>query len=121
MAIRCDGWVWCCAPQAACCASFRCSCWGTDSADWWRFRPGHKLETRGIYGVVRNPSYLGLLVSSLGWVLAFRSAVGVILIAALLVPLIARIHAEERLLREHFGAEYDTYCAHTWRLVPWIY
>ncbi|MGO9613386.1 MAG: methyltransferase family protein [Dissulfurispiraceae bacterium] len=82
---------------------------------------GHKLETRGIYGVVRNPSYLGLLVSSLGWVLAFRSAVGVILIAALLVPLIARIHAEERLLREHFGAEYDTYCTHTWRLVPWIY
>ncbi len=82
---------------------------------------GHKLETHGIYGVVRNPSYLGLLVSSLGWVLAFRSGVGVILTAALLVPVVARIRAEERLLRAHFGAEYDAYCAHTWRLVPWIY
>jgi protein-S-isoprenylcysteine O-methyltransferase Ste14 len=81
----------------------------------------HRLETRGVYGVVRNPSYLGLLVSSLGWVLAFRSGVGMILTAALLVPLVARIRAEERLLREHFGAEYDVYCAHTWRLIPWIY
>ncbi len=82
---------------------------------------GHRLETRGIYGVVRNPSYLGMLVASLGWVLAFRSGVGVILTAALLVPIVARIHAEERLLREHFGAEYDAYCARTWRLVPGVY
>ncbi len=82
---------------------------------------GHQLETHGLYRVVRNPSYLGLLVSSLGWVLAFRSGVGVILTAALLVPLVARIHAEERLLREHFGAEYEAYCARTWRLVPGVY
>jgi protein-S-isoprenylcysteine O-methyltransferase Ste14 len=82
---------------------------------------GHQLETRGIYGVIRNPSYLGLLVTSLGWVLTFRSGVGVLLVAALLVPLVVRIHAEERLLREHFGAEYDAYCMRTWRLVPGIY
>jgi len=84
-------------------------------------QPGHKLETRGIYGVVRNPSYLGMLTTSLGWVLAFRSEVGVLLAASLLIPLIARIRAEERLLREHFGAEYDAYVAHTWRLLPGIY
>lgn len=82
---------------------------------------GHKLETKGIYGVIRNPSYLGLLTSSLGWVLAFRSGVGVVLTALLLVPLVVRIRAEERLLREHFGAEYEAYCARTWRLVPGIY
>lgn len=81
----------------------------------------HKLETHGIYGLIRNPSYLGMLVSSLGWVLSFRSLVGVILTATLLVPLVARIRAEERLLREHFGAEYDAYCARTWRLLPGIY
>jgi protein-S-isoprenylcysteine O-methyltransferase Ste14 len=81
----------------------------------------HKLETRGVYAVVRNPSYLGLLVSSQGWVLAFRSGVGVILAAALLVPLVARIRAEERLLRSHFGAEYEAYRARTWRLLPGIY
>lgn len=84
-------------------------------------QPGHRLETHGLYGVIRNPSYLGLLVSSLGWVLAFRSAVGVLLTATLLIPLVARIRAEERLLHEHFGAEYDAYRASTWRLVPGIY
>lgn len=84
-------------------------------------QPGHRLETRGIYRTVRNPSYLGLLISSLGWVLAFRSVVGVILTATLLVPLVARIRSEERLLREHFGSEYETYCARTWRLLPGVY
>ena len=84
-------------------------------------QPDHKLETHGIYGVIRNPSYLGMITTSLGWVLAFRSGVGVLLAASLLVPLVARIHAEERLLREHFGAEYEAYCARTWRLVPGIY
>ena len=84
-------------------------------------QPGHTLETTGIYGFIRNPSYLGMLISSLGWVLTFRSGVGVLLVASLLVPLLARIRAEERLLRRHFGAEYDAYCACTWRLVPGIY
>ena len=84
-------------------------------------QPGHRLETHGIYGTIRNPSYLGLLITSLGWVLTFRSGVGVLLVVALLVPLVARIRAEERLLSEHFGAEYDTYCQRTWRLVPGVY
>jgi protein-S-isoprenylcysteine O-methyltransferase Ste14 len=84
-------------------------------------QPGHTLETTGIYSVIRNPSYLGLLITSLGWVLTFRSGVGVLLVASLLVPLLARIRAEERLLRSHFGAEYEAYCARTWRLLPGIY
>jgi protein-S-isoprenylcysteine O-methyltransferase Ste14 len=82
---------------------------------------GHTLETHGIYGVIRNPSYLGMLATSLGWVLAFRSGVGVLLALSLLIPLVARMHAEERLLREHFGAEYEAYFKRTWRLVPWVY
>jgi protein-S-isoprenylcysteine O-methyltransferase Ste14 len=84
-------------------------------------QPGHTLETRGVYSLIRNPSYLGLLTTALGWVLVFRSGVGVLLTASLLVPLVARIRAEERLLRSHFGAEYQAYCARTWRLLPGIY
>ena len=72
---------------------------------------GHTLVTGGIYKRIRNPSYLGLVVNMLGWALTFRSGVGVLL-AALVIPiLIARIHSEERLLRGHFRAEYDAYCA----------
>lgn len=84
-------------------------------------QPGHRLVTNGLYGTIRNPSYLGLLIMSLGWVLAFRSLVGVLLAAAILVPLVARIRSEEALLRSQFGAEYDAYRARTWRLVPGLY
>jgi protein-S-isoprenylcysteine O-methyltransferase Ste14 len=82
--------------------------------------PGHELVTVGVYRVIRHPSYLGLLVSSLGWALAFRSAVGVL--AALLVPpLVARIRAEEALLRAQFGGKYEAYCSRTSRLIPGLY
>jgi protein-S-isoprenylcysteine O-methyltransferase Ste14 len=84
-------------------------------------QPGHTLATGGVYGVIRNPSYLGLLVNSLGWGLAFRSGVGVLLTALLIPPLLARIGAEERLLRSQFDGEYDIYCARTSRLIPWLY
>ena len=84
-------------------------------------QPGHTLVTSGVFGVIRNPSYLGLLVNSLGWGLAFRSGVGVLLTALLIPPLIARIRAEESLLRTQFGAEYDAYCARTSRLIPGLY
>jgi protein-S-isoprenylcysteine O-methyltransferase Ste14 len=72
-------------------------------------QPGHTLVTTGLYGIVRHPSYLGLLVNSLGWALAFRSGVGVLLTALLIPPLVARIRAEESLLRSHFGGEYEVY------------
>jgi protein-S-isoprenylcysteine O-methyltransferase Ste14 len=84
-------------------------------------QPGHTLVTSGVYGVIRHPSYLGLLVNSLGWALAFRSGVGLLLTALLIPPLLARIRAEERLLRTQFGAEYDAYCSRTSRLIPGFY
>jgi protein-S-isoprenylcysteine O-methyltransferase Ste14 len=84
-------------------------------------QPGHTLVTSGVYGLIRHPSYLGLLINSLGWSLAFRSGVGVILTMLLIPPLLARIDAEENLLRSQFGDEYKTYLSHTWRLIPGIY
>ncbi len=84
-------------------------------------QPGHTLVTTGVYRVVRNPSYLGLLIGSFGWGLAFRSGVGVLLAALLIPPLIARMRSEERLLQSQFGSEYDAYRSRTWRLIPWIY
>jgi protein-S-isoprenylcysteine O-methyltransferase Ste14 len=84
-------------------------------------QPGHTLVTMGVYGVIRNPSYLGLLVNSPGWALAFRSGVGVLLTALLIPPLVARINAEERLLQKQFGSEYDAYRSRTWRMIPGLY
>lgn len=84
-------------------------------------QPGHALVTDGIYSVIRNPSYVGLLVLSLGWALAFRSGVGVLLAALNIPPIVARIRSEEKLLRAHFGEEYEAYRTRTWRLVPGLY
>ena len=84
-------------------------------------QPGHRLVTGGVYAVIRHPSYLGLLVNSLGWGLAFRSGVGVLLTALMILPVIARIRAEERLLRTEFGDAYDAYRARTSRLIPGLY
>lgn len=84
-------------------------------------QPGHTLVTGGIYQYVRNPSYLGLLVGTLGWGLAFRALAGVVLTLLLIPPLVARMRAEEALLQSQFGAEYDAYRARTWRLIPGLY
>ncbi|NBF10917.1 methyltransferase family protein [Pseudomonas sp. Fl4BN1] len=81
----------------------------------------HRLVVDGLYRYLRNPSYLGLLVNAVGWALAFRSGLGLLLAALTLIPLIARIHAEEALLRGYFGDEYDDYCARSWRLLPGLY
>ncbi|MDB5995231.1 MAG: isoprenylcysteine carboxyl methyltransferase [Pseudomonas sp.] len=84
-------------------------------------QPGHRLVTDGIYRRLRNPSYLGMLVIAVGWALAFRSGVGLLLAVLTVIPLIARIHSEEALLKAQFGSEYEAYCSRSWRLVPGLY
>jgi protein-S-isoprenylcysteine O-methyltransferase Ste14 len=82
---------------------------------------GHTLVTDGIYARIRNPSYLGLMISVFGWGFAFGSLAGLVLAALFLPPLIGRIRSEEAMLAAHFGAEYEAYRARSWRLVPYIY
>jgi protein-S-isoprenylcysteine O-methyltransferase Ste14 len=84
-------------------------------------QPGHTLVTTGIYGTIRHPSYLGLIVMMLGWGLAFRSLLGVVLAALMILPLIARINSEEALLADQFHTEYAAYRARTWCLIPGLY
>jgi protein-S-isoprenylcysteine O-methyltransferase Ste14 len=81
----------------------------------------HVLVTNGLYGVIRNPSYLGLLIGLAGWALTFRSILGLVLGVLFVPPLVARMRSEENLLARHFGADYEVYRAHTWRLIPHVY
>ncbi|RWA48140.1 isoprenylcysteine carboxyl methyltransferase [Cupriavidus sp. UYMSc13B] len=46
---------------------------------------------------------------------------GVVLTLLMVPALLARIRAEEALLRDQFGVEYASYCDRTWRLLPGIY
>jgi protein-S-isoprenylcysteine O-methyltransferase Ste14 len=84
-------------------------------------QPGHTLVTTGIYGRIRHPSYLGLLLGAFGWALAFRSGLGVLLAATLIPIIIVRMNSEERLLASQFGPEYAAYLARTARLIPGVY
>jgi protein-S-isoprenylcysteine O-methyltransferase Ste14 len=81
----------------------------------------HRLVTTGFYRIIRHPSYLGALLGGIGWVLVFRSGIGLLLIL-LLVPMFIRIlPAEEALLLSEFGEAYAAYQRRTWRLLPFLY
>ena len=85
-------------------------------------QPDHRLKTDGFYRFVRYPSYLGALLPMAGWALVFRSIIGLLLTAAMCVPIIARIRAEEKFLVHEFGDQYRAYQQRTrWRLLPFIY
>src|SRR2546426_8716914 len=69
----------------------------------------HRLKTDGFYRFVRHPSYLGALVAMAGWALVFRSIIGLLLAAAMFVPLIARIRAEEDFFVRGFCEQYRAF------------
>jgi protein-S-isoprenylcysteine O-methyltransferase Ste14 len=84
-------------------------------------QPDHKLKTDGIYRHVRHPSYTGLLVAMIGWVLVFRSSIGLVLNVTLFLLLLSRMADEEKFLETEFGDEYRAYRQKSWRLVPFVY
>jgi len=79
---------------------------------------GHTLETRGIYGVVRHPGYLGAWLCDLGIVLAFGSAPALLLPLAMAIAIAVRVRSEERLLAEQFGDAYRAYRSRVGGFVP---
>jgi protein-S-isoprenylcysteine O-methyltransferase Ste14 len=81
----------------------------------------HVLMSSGLYRYVRHPSYLGALVGGVGWVLVYRSGLGLLLMVLLLPAFLPVVDAEEALLVAEFGQEYETYRRRTWRLVPFLY
>lgn len=80
---------------------------------------GHQLVRTGPFAWVRHPVYTGLAVHFIGACLATGSVL--LTVGTLLVTFpafYARARAEERLLREQFGAEYDRYAQEVGMLVP---
>jgi protein-S-isoprenylcysteine O-methyltransferase Ste14 len=80
---------------------------------------GHELVRDGPYRIVRHPVYTGLGLHFIGACIATGN---VLLIAGTLAVTFPgfylRARAEERLLREQFGAEYDTYAKRVGMLAP---
>jgi protein-S-isoprenylcysteine O-methyltransferase Ste14 len=79
----------------------------------------HELIREGPYAVVRHPVYTGLALHFAGLCLATGNLL--LIAGTLLVSYPAfylRASAEERLLRERFGAEYEKYAREVPMLVP---
>jgi protein-S-isoprenylcysteine O-methyltransferase Ste14 len=85
-------------------------------------RSGQKLQRKGLYRLVRHPSYLGLELILLAFALHTRTwACFAVFFIPPTLALLYRIHVEETALRLAFGADYEDYCRCTKRLVPGIY
>jgi protein-S-isoprenylcysteine O-methyltransferase Ste14 len=81
----------------------------------------HKLITNGSYKYIRNPIYLGVILSTLGYAMTFRSIISISLIIIIVGLFIWRIFAEEKVLATEFKNEWTEYCKKTYRLIPYIF
>lgn len=87
-----------------------------------RLVEGHKLATSGPYALVRHPIYSGML----GMLVATGLAISnwAVVLAALVIFFLGttiRIRSEERLLREAFGEQFETYARRVRAIVPGLY
>ncbi len=81
----------------------------------------HQLVTGGLYHYLRHPRYLSIIVFNLGISLVYRSWLALILVAALTLVLLWRIHDEEAFMHQAFGIEWEAYTHTSWRLIPFVY
>ncbi len=82
----------------------------------------HRLVTKGVYRRVRHPMYLSLLILSVGQSLALPNYVaGPAALISMIVLIVFRMPAEERMMIEQFGDDYVAYRERTSRLIPGLW
>ena len=80
---------------------------------------GHTLKTDGAFALVRHPMYLGIVLFNIGAAIALESLALLVLTAIVVVPFtIARIAAEDGVLREAFGTRHVEYARRVPALMP---
>lgn len=83
---------------------------------------GQPLAQSGPYRFIRHPAYAGYMLIALGLSLGYSSLAGLAAILFLLLPsVIYRIVVEDKLLAEHFGAQFKDYAVKVARLIPGIW
>ena len=82
----------------------------------------HILKQDGFYRFIRHPSYLGMIISFIGFGFSLDNWISLFIITVpLTLAIIYRIKIEEKLLAEQFGSAYTDYMKKTYRLFPLIY
>jgi protein-S-isoprenylcysteine O-methyltransferase Ste14 len=81
-----------------------------------------ELVQSGPYRIIRHPAYAGYLFMALGLALGFSSLSGLVSTLLILLPAtVYRIRVEDRLLAEHFGAQFEEYARKKERLLPGVW
>jgi protein-S-isoprenylcysteine O-methyltransferase Ste14 len=77
------------------------------------------LVSGGMYGVVRNPMYVGNALIAIGMAKYMGAPLAILVIVPFFLFVYqAIVFAEEQYLRNKFGAEYEEYCARVNRFIP---
>ena len=79
------------------------------------------LVTKGIFKLLRNPMYTGIILVFLPAIITENTLSLWIYFILLIVVLILKIYKEETFLLEKFGEDYSVYKKNTWRLLPFVY
>lgn len=82
-------------------------------------KEGHELVTGGPYHIVRNPIYTGILFGLLGSALAAGLIFWIIFIVCA-VAFVARVFAEDKLMKQQFPDTYPAYRRKTKALIPYV-
>jgi len=80
----------------------------------------HQLIRTGPYRFVRNPMYTGMLTAYIGVVIALGILAGLFALVILIISLWIKISAEEEMLQEAFGEEYEQYRRDVKAIIPFI-
>ena len=84
--------------------------------------PDHVVVEKGLYRLVRHPSYTGLYLAFLGLGLFFANWLSIVgLLFPITLALINRVVKEESALLASLGSEYADYCARSKRFIPWLF
>jgi protein-S-isoprenylcysteine O-methyltransferase Ste14 len=81
---------------------------------------GHRLVTKGPYGLMRHPIYAGLLVAIASSALTPATPAKLIGLGFATIFVLWRAFTEDGLLERRFGAEFDAYRNRVRALVPHI-
>ena len=81
----------------------------------------NELCTEGIYGIVRNPCYSGVMLCCIGALLAAHNLwlLALPFIYWLAMTILMKC-SEEKWLAELYGDEYKEYCKRVNRCIPWF-
>ena len=85
-------------------------------------RKDHQLVDTGLYRKIRHPMYTSFWLWAIAQFLLIPNWIaGLSGLVSIAVLYYSRVGAEEEMMRQQFGAEYDAYCERTYRLLPKIF